>query len=171
VKVLVLSSSPRRDGNSSTMAQAAADGARQAGHEVDFAYLADHVQGLFRDCRGCRDPAGACTVGDDYETLLLERVVPAEGMVIATPLYWYGMSGSLKTFFDRLFCYSSGSADRPPGGDQRPAVLGAGEAELAIWIAHRSPVVGPGRRTDCRPQTTCPAAVELPARRTVRGSG
>lgn len=110
MKVLVLSSSPRRDGNSSTMAQAAADGARQAGHEVDFAYLADHVQGLFRDCRSCRDPAGACTVGDDYESLLLERVVPADGLIIATPLYWYGMSGALKTFFDRLFCYTSGSA-------------------------------------------------------------
>lgn len=129
MKVLVLSSSPRRDGNSSTMAHAAADGARQAGHQVDFAYLADHVQGLFRDCRTCRDLSGACTVGDDYERLLLDRVVPADGLVIATPLYWYGMSGALKTFFDRLFCYTSGSA---PDGDSVASGLTGKRVALLI---------------------------------------
>lgn len=110
MKVLVLSSSPRRDGNSQVLARAAAEGAQEAGHEVEFAYLNDYVQGLFRDCRVCRDPGGACTIQDDYATLLLDKVVPADGLVVATPLYWYGMAGALKTFFDRLFCYTSGSA-------------------------------------------------------------
>ncbi|WP_232668050.1 flavodoxin family protein [Pseudonocardia sp. TRM90224] len=110
MNVLVLSSSPRRNGNSALMAQAAADGAREAGHRVEFAYLSDHVQGLLRDCRTCRAVDGACTIGDGYERLLLDQVVPADGLIIATPLYWYGMSGALKTFFDRMFCYTSGSA-------------------------------------------------------------
>src|ERR1700754_4849291 len=99
--VLVLSSSPRRDGNSAMMAQAAAAGVRAAGHHVDVVHLADHLQGLLRDCRTCRGADGACTIGDRYEELLRERVLPADGLVIATPLYWYGMSGALKTFFDR----------------------------------------------------------------------
>ena len=118
-KVLVLNSSPRRDGNSWTLGQAAARGAEKAGHDVESVHLADYVSGLFRDCRTCRNAAGACTVEDDYDTLLLDKVVPADGLLIATPLYWYGMSGALKTFCDRLFCYTSGSApdpDRVVGG-------------------------------------------------------
>jgi multimeric flavodoxin WrbA len=128
-RVLVLSSSPRRDGNSWTMAQAAAAGAREAGHDVDVAYLSDHVEGLFRDCRTCRGTYGACTIGDRYEELLIERVLPADGLVVATPLYWYGMSGALKTFFDRLFCYTSGSA---PDGETVATGLTGKRAALLI---------------------------------------
>nr|WP_042197535.1 NAD(P)H-dependent oxidoreductase [Kibdelosporangium sp. MJ126-NF4]CEL23030.1 Iron-sulfur flavoprotein [Kibdelosporangium sp. MJ126-NF4]CTQ90169.1 Iron-sulfur flavoprotein [Kibdelosporangium sp. MJ126-NF4] len=128
-KVTVLSSSPRRDGNSWTLAQAAAAGAREAGHDVDFVYLSDYVQGLFRDCRTCRDATGACTVGDRYDELLLEKVVPADGLVVATPLYWYGMSGALKTFYDRLFCYTSGSA---PDGDAVATRLTGKQVALLI---------------------------------------
>jgi multimeric flavodoxin WrbA len=130
VKVLVLSSSPRRDGNSWTMAEAAARGAEEAGHDVDIAYLSDYVEGLFRDCRTCRGAGGECTVGDDYATLLLERFVPADGLIIATPLYWYGMAGALKTFFDRLFCYTSASA---PDGDAVAA--GLMNKRVALLIA------------------------------------
>ncbi|WP_028936396.1 flavodoxin family protein [Pseudonocardia spinosispora] len=130
MRVLVLSSSPRRNGNSQTMAQAAAQGARDAGHDVDFAYLSDYVEGLFRDCRTCRNLDGACTIADDYERLLLEHVVPADGLIIATPLYWYGMSGALKTFYDRLFCYTSGSA---PDGET--VVDGLTGKRVALLIA------------------------------------
>ncbi|ONI90101.1 NAD(P)H dehydrogenase [Actinosynnema sp. ALI-1.44] len=129
-KVLVLSSSPRRDGNSWTMANAAAEGARAAGHDVELVHLNDYVQGLFRDCRTCRDAAGACTVGDRYDELLLDKVVPADGLVVATPLYWYGMSGALKTFYDRLFCYTSGSA---PDGDA--VVPGLTGKKVALLIS------------------------------------
>ncbi|ALG11915.1 flavodoxin family protein [Kibdelosporangium phytohabitans] len=128
-KVLVLSASPRRDGNSWTLAQAAVAGAREAGHEVEFAHLNDYVQGLFRDCRTCRDATGACSVGDRYDELLLEKVVPADGLVVATPLYWYGMSGALKTFYDRLFCHTSGSA---PDGDAVVAGLTGKKVALLI---------------------------------------
>jgi multimeric flavodoxin WrbA len=113
--VLVVSSSPRRDGNSWRLADAALEGAREAGHAAQLVHLDDHVRHFLRDCRRCRDAAGRCTIEDGFEELLRERVVPADGIVFATPLYWYGISGQLKTFFDRLFCFIAASepeADR-----------------------------------------------------------
>ncbi len=113
------------------MAHAAAEGVRAAGHEVGFVHLADHVQGLLRDCRTCRSrDDGTCTIGDGYESLLRKRLIPADGLIIATPLYWYGMSGALKTFFDRLFCYTSGSAP-----DSDTIVGGLTGKRVALLIA------------------------------------
>jgi multimeric flavodoxin WrbA len=109
VNVLVVSSSPRRDGNSWLLANAAAEGARNAGHQAELIHLDDHMRHFLRDCRRCRDAAGRCTIDDGYERLLRDHVLAADGIVFGTPLYWYGVSGQLKTFFDRLFCFIAGS--------------------------------------------------------------
>jgi multimeric flavodoxin WrbA len=85
------------------------EGAREAGHDAEFVHLDDHVRHFLRDCRRCRDSSGRCTIDDGFEALLRDRVLPAEAIVLGTPLYWYGVSGQLKTFFDRLFCYIAAS--------------------------------------------------------------
>ena len=113
--VLGLSASPRRDGNSFLLAEAAVQGACEAGHDTALLHLDDYVKHLLRDCRRCRDHNGRCTIDDGFESLLRDRVLPAEAIVLATPLYWYGVSGQLKTFLDRIFCYIAASepdADR-----------------------------------------------------------
>ena len=107
--VLIVASSPRRDGNSSLMAESALQGVREAGHQARLVYLDDHVHGFLRACRRGRDASGRCTIDDGYEALLRERVLRADGIVFATPIYWYGMAGQLKTFFDRMFCFISAS--------------------------------------------------------------
>ena len=109
MKVLGLSASPRRDGNSFLLTEAAIDGAREAGHDAELAHVDDHVRHLLRDCRRCRDEAGRCTIDDGFESLLREKVLPAEAIIFGTPLYWYGVSGQLKTFLDRIFCYIAAS--------------------------------------------------------------
>jgi multimeric flavodoxin WrbA len=109
VKVLGISSSPRLDGNSRLLMHAVLEGAEQSGHTVESAYLVNVIGGHLRDCRTCRGPDGSCSIQDDYARLLLERVLPADAIVLATPLYWYGVSGLLKTFFDRIFCFTSGA--------------------------------------------------------------
>ncbi len=112
MNVLVVSSSPRRNGNSRLLAEAALEGAREAGHEVELVHLDDHMRHFLRDCRECRDANGRCTIDDGYEKLLRERVLPAEGIVFASPIYWYGVSGQLKTYFDRIFCFIAASYPR-----------------------------------------------------------
>lgn len=130
MKVLALNASPRRDGNSSFLLDAAARGAESAGHEVTSLQLDDFVDGALRDCRTCRRTDGRCGIDDRYQTLLLEHIVPADGILIATPLYWYGMSGRLKTMFDRLFCHMS------PGFPQSGAVLdGLPHKRVGVLIA------------------------------------
>lgn len=108
-KVLIVSSSPRRDGNSRLLADAALDGAREAGHSAELVHLHDHLGAFLRDCRMCRSTEGHCTIEDGFDTLYREKFLPADGVVFATPIYWYGVSGQLKTFFDRMFCYIAAS--------------------------------------------------------------
>jgi multimeric flavodoxin WrbA len=112
MRIVVLGASPRRDGNSWALAEAFAEGAGEAGHEVELVDLNAEVRGFLRDCRQCRGPDGTCSIGDGYAGLIHDRVLPADGLVYATPLYWYGVSGVLKAFFDRLFCYMSAGYPR-----------------------------------------------------------
>lgn len=109
-RVLVLSASPRKDGNSRRLAAALAEGAGEAGHEAAVADLNEAMTGGFlRDCRVCRRADGTCSIEDGYERLLRDRVAAADALVYATPLYWYGMAATLKNFFDRMVCYTSAS--------------------------------------------------------------
>ncbi len=121
-KVLVVCSSPRRDGNSSMLAQAAAEGAAERGHQVEVVHLIDFVEGSLRDCRACRNSSRECTIDDGYADLFLNKVLPANATIFATPLHYYGMTGRLKNFFDRVFCYTSDSA--PNGAAHASALPG-----------------------------------------------
>ncbi|MCV7228206.1 flavodoxin family protein [Mycolicibacterium komossense] len=111
MKTLVISSSPREDGNSHVLAQSAIDGTVRAGHDAEHVFLGDYVERMLGNCRHCRRSSdGLCSLDDRYETLLLEKMLPADGIVFAMPLYFYGMPARLKTVFDRLFCYTANSA-------------------------------------------------------------
>jgi multimeric flavodoxin WrbA len=108
-RVLVLSSSPRRNGNSRLLAEALAAGAAAGGSAVEVVHIADHVGDFLRDCRTCRRPDGSCAIDDGFRSLLLDKVLPADALVYASPIWWYGVSGMLKTFLDRMFCYVAAS--------------------------------------------------------------
>ncbi|MEN4474614.1 flavodoxin family protein [Mycolicibacterium cosmeticum] len=111
MQTLVISASPREDGNSHVLARAAVEGTRSAGHDVEHVFLQDYVERLLGNCRQCRRPEDrTCSLDDRYEELLLEKMLPADGIIFAMPLYFYGMPGRLKTVFDRLFCYTANSA-------------------------------------------------------------
>lgn len=108
-RLLVLCASPRRDGNSSLLAEVAVEGAQEAGHSAELFHLDDHIHSFLRDCRKCRNEDGDCTIDDGFRSLFIDHYLSADGVLFATPLYWYGMSGQLKTFFDRTFCYYAAS--------------------------------------------------------------
>jgi multimeric flavodoxin WrbA len=136
VKVLVLSSSPRRDGNSRLLADALLLGVGEAGHEGELVHVDDHVTSFLRDCRTCRRPDGRCGIEDGFEALL-ERVLAADAVVFATPLYWYGVSGQLKTVLDRVFCYIAASY---PGAEE--VVERLSHKRLALLISSEESYVG-----------------------------
>ena len=88
-KVLILSSSPRKGGNSETLAAAFAKGALEAGNQVETVHLREKNYGFCRGCLACLK-LGHCVIRDDADVL-----------VFATPVYYYSVSGQLKTMLDR----------------------------------------------------------------------
>ena len=137
MKVLVLSSSPRRDGNSRLLADALLRGVAEGGHDGELVHIDDHVTSFLRDCRTCRGPDGRCGIEDGFEALLLERVLAADALVFATPLYWYGVSAQLKAFLDRIFCYIAASY---PGAEE--VVERLANKRLALLISSEESYVG-----------------------------
>jgi multimeric flavodoxin WrbA len=109
MKALIVSSSPRRDGNSGTLAVAVREGLVEAGHEVEFVYTSDFLDSFLKDCRQCRQLDGTCSIKDGFRSVFLDYYLPAQGFIAATPIYWYGVSAQLKAFFDRTFCYYAAS--------------------------------------------------------------
>lgn len=98
-KVLIISSSPRKGGNSDTLAEEFARGAREAGHEVEKIGLWDKTIGFCRGCLACQK-TGRCVIHDDAD-MIAQKMLTAEVIVFATPIYYYEMSGQMKTMLDR----------------------------------------------------------------------
>ena len=97
--VLILSSSPRKGGNSETLAAAFAEGAQEAGNQVETVYLRDMQYGFCKGCLACQK-AGHCVIKDDAAEIAARRH-DADVVVFATPVYYYRGSGQLKTMLDR----------------------------------------------------------------------
>jgi len=98
-KVLVISASPRKNGNSDTLCDEFIRGALEAGNEVEKVRLAEKNIGYCAGCGGCAKKH-ICVQQDDMKELL-DKFVAADAIMLATPVYFYSVCGQLKTFFDR----------------------------------------------------------------------
>lgn len=97
--VLIISSSPRKGGNSETLAASFAKGAGEAGHKVETIYLREKNYGFCKGCLACLK-LGHCVIDDDA-VAIAARMHDADVLVFATPVYYYSVSGQLKTMLDR----------------------------------------------------------------------
>ena len=98
-KVLILAGSPRKGGNSDILCDAFAKGAAEAGHQVEKIYVQQLRIGGCMACYGCRG-TGVCVQRDDMASVL-EKLIAADVIVLATPVYFYSMDGQMKTLIDR----------------------------------------------------------------------
>lgn len=98
-KVLVLSASFRKHGNSDMLCDRFIQGAREAGNEVEKIYVSDMRIGYCRGCGVC-NRTHKCVQNDDMAAVL-DKMVAADVIVMATPVYFYSMNGQLKTLIDR----------------------------------------------------------------------
>ncbi|WP_071429324.1 flavodoxin family protein [Angelakisella massiliensis] len=99
-RVLILSTSPRKNGNSDTLAEEFARGAREAGHEVEKISLSGKEIRFCQGCLACQK-TGRCIIHDDADAIVQEKMVRAQVLVFATPIYYYEMCGQMKTMLDR----------------------------------------------------------------------
>ena len=98
-KVLIISSSPRKNGNSETLAASFAKGAQEAGHQVETVFLREKQVGFCKGCLACLN-LGHCVIQDDAVEIAA-KMHDADVLVFATPVYYYCVSGQLKTMLDR----------------------------------------------------------------------
>ena len=98
-KVLIISSSPREGGNSDTLCDRFLLGAQEAGHTVEKVFLNKCKINYCTGCGACYD-SHSCKIKDDMESLL-QKMINADVIVLATPIYFYTMAAQLKTFIDR----------------------------------------------------------------------
>lgn len=98
--VIIISSTPRKNGNSEVLARELMKGAEESKNNVEFISLRDYN---LKYCIGCYSCAknGKC-IHNDGMNELLEKLLRADVIVFATPVYFYSMSGQLKVFIDRL---------------------------------------------------------------------
>ena len=98
-RILIISSSPRKGGNSETLAAAFAKGAQAAGHQVETIYLREKQVGFCKGCFACLK-LGHCVIEDDAVEIAA-KMHDTDVLVFATPVYYYCISGQLKTMLDR----------------------------------------------------------------------
>ena len=97
-KVLIISSSPRRGGNSERLCEEFAAGARSAGHQVELVFLAEKKLNFCTACYACR--SGKCPYADDAPEIV-QKMLNADVIVLGTPIYFFTMCAQLKTLIDR----------------------------------------------------------------------
>ena len=98
-KVLIISASPRKNGNSDLLCDEFARGAREAGHEVEKIRLAEKNVGYCSGCYACQKLNKR--VKNDDANELVEKMLSADVIVLATPVYFYSMDAQLKALIDR----------------------------------------------------------------------
>ena len=98
-KVLIISASPRKGGNSEILADEFAAGAREAGHEVEKVCLYDKTINFCKGCLACQKTQ-RCVIHDDANAIV-QKIKETDVLAFATPVYYYEMCGQMKTMLDR----------------------------------------------------------------------
>ena len=103
-KVLILSSSPRKNGNSALLCQQFAKGATEEGNAVEILDVARMKVAPCLGCNGCYRNGGVCVQKDDMAEIR-EKLLAADVIVLASPIYFYSMTAQLKLVIDRTYAF------------------------------------------------------------------
>ena len=99
-RVIVISTSLRKGSNSDMLADQFAEGAKAAGHEVEKISLVGKNIQFCKGCLGCQK-LGRCVINDDVNDIMA-KVLQADVICWAPPIYYSEMSGQMKTLIDRM---------------------------------------------------------------------
>mgnify|MGYP005762868577 FL=1 len=110
-KIVILNGSPRPNGNTKALIDQFTSGAESAGHEVVCFNLGQmNIHGCLGCCKGGKDQNSPCVQKDDM-LKIYPAYQQADVVVLASPMYYWGFSGQLKTAFDRLFAVAELDTD------------------------------------------------------------
>ena len=144
-KIVVLNGSPRKNGNTSALVRAFIEGAESVGNTVTE-FLLDRMD--IHGCKGCfcggKNPESPCVQKDD-----MDKIYPAyreaDIVVLASPLYYWTISGQLKCAFDRLFAVAECHVDYANPIKESVLLMAAeghGFDETLYWYDHLEQHIG-----------------------------
>ena len=109
-KIVVITGSPRKNGNSFAMTEAFIKAAEEKGHTVTRFDAAMMKLGGCHACETCYKTGKACSFDDDFNTIA-PAVLEADGIVFTMPVYWYSIPSQIKAVIDRLYSLVVGGKD------------------------------------------------------------
>ena len=139
-KIVVLNGSPRKNGNTSALVREFSKGAESTGNTVTVFFLGDMD---IHECKGCFGGHSSrecpCVQKDDMDKIY-PVVRESDIVVLATPLYYWNMSGQLRTAVDRLFALEEGDGNLLRGNGRASALLMAAEGngfeDVVLYYDH-----------------------------------
>ena len=136
-KVVVVTGSPRKNGNSFAMTDAFIQAAQAKGHTVTRFDAAMMKIGGCRACETCYKTGKACSFDDDFNTIA-PAILEADAVVFTMPVYWYSIPAQIKGVIDRMFSFVVGGRDI--AGKECAMIVCCEEAEMDVMDAVRIPL-------------------------------
>lgn len=110
-KIVILNGSPRKGGNTVALCESFTEGAKAAGHAVTrFDLQQMNIHGCLGCMKGGKNPDSPCVQKDDMDQIYA-AYKEADSVVLASPMYFWSVTGQLKVTFDRLFAVAETNAD------------------------------------------------------------
>ena len=136
-KIVVVTGSPRKNGNSFAMTDAFIQAAQAKGHTVTRFDAAMMKIGGCRACETCYKTGKACSFDDDFNTIA-PAILEADAVVFTMPVYWYSIPAQIKGVIDRMFSFVVGG--KSIAGKECAIIACCEEAEMDVMDAVRIPL-------------------------------
>ena len=136
-KVVVITGSPRKNGNSFAMTESFIKAAQEKGHSVTRFDAAMMEIGGCRACETCFSTGKACTFDDDFNKIV-PAILEADALVFTMPVYWYSIPAQIKGVIDRIYSLVVGGKDI--SGKECALIACCEEEDLSVLDGVRIPM-------------------------------
>ena len=136
-KIVVITGSPRKDGNSFAMTDAFIEAAEKKGHSVVRFDAAQKNVGGCHACETCFKSGKACSYDDDFNQLAPD-IIDADAVVFTMPVYWYSIPAQIKGVIDKIFSLVVGGKDI--AGKECALITCCEEDDMSVMDGVRVPI-------------------------------
>ena len=136
-KIVVITGSPRKNGNSFKMTEAFIRKAEALGHTVTRFDAAFKKLGGCHACETCYSKGRPCTFDDDFNTIA-PAILEADVVVFSTPVYWYSIPAQIKCVLDKLFSLVVGGKEF--AGKEYGVITCCEESDMSVMDGVRVPL-------------------------------
>ena len=136
-KIVVITGSPRKQGNSFAMTEAFIKAAEAKGHSVTRFDTSFMKIGFCHACETCYKTGKACSFDDDFNTIA-PAILEADAVVFSAPVYWYSIPAQIKGVIDKMFSFVVGGKDI--AGKECALITCCEEEDVSVMDGVRIPI-------------------------------